>query len=109
MVGISAAPRLAAGALALLLGLLVFTAPAAGAAPVTGEWRVPEAALRYKLTIYLRPSHPSAGYYVHLPDGGLLRNAIPSTTVVTDAGKEVPSFLLWQNPETGFSLVFADP
>jgi hypothetical protein len=73
------------------------------------EWQVPEATLRYKVTLSKRPSHPTAGYYAQLPDGGILRGQTPSTTVMTETGKLVPSFLLWQNPESGFSLVFAEP
>jgi hypothetical protein len=73
------------------------------------EWQVPEAALRYKVTLSKKPSHATAGYYAELPDGGILHGQTPFTTVMTETGKLLPSFLLWQNPETGFSLVFADP
>ena len=74
-----------------------------------GEWQVPEAPLRYKLELSGKPTHPTAGYYVHLPDGGILRGTSPATVVMTEDGKVLPSFLLWQNAESGFSIVFADP
>ena len=99
MTGITAARRIA------VLMLLVL-APCVRAA---GDWHVPDAALRYKVNLTSKPTHPTAGYYVHLPDGGILRSTAPSPTVVTEEGKMIPSFLLWQNSESGFSLVFADP
>ena len=74
-----------------------------------GDWQVPEAPLRYKLDLAKKPTHASAGYYVHLPDGGIFRGTTPATTVVADDGKVLPSFLLWNNAENGFSIVFADP
>src|SRR3954466_12062728 len=88
---------------------LVLTFALLGSVLAETEWQVPEAALRYKVTLSKKPSHATAGYYAELPDGGILRGQTPSTTVMTEGGKLLPSFLLWQNPETGFSLVFADP
>lgn len=72
-------------------------------------WQVAEAPLRYKLDLGRKPTHASAGYYVALPDGGIIRAATPATTVVSDDGKVLPSYLLWHNSETGFSIVFGDP
>ena len=74
-----------------------------------GDWRVPEAPLRYKVALARKPAPSTSGYYVHLPDGGILRGTTPTTVVMTDDGKTIPSFLLWHNSETGFSIVFADP
>ena len=100
--GRSAALGTAAWAgLALLLPVLRLQA--------AGEWQVPEAPLRYKLELDRKPSHPTAGYYIHLPDGGLLRGTSPSPVVMAEDGKVLPSFILWQNAESGFSIVFADP
>ena len=73
------------------------------------DWQAPEAALRYKLDLQRKPTHASAGYYVHLPDGGIFRGTTPTTVVVTEDGKVLASYLLWNNPESGFSIVFADP
>ena len=74
-----------------------------------GEWQVPEAPLRYKLDLAGKPTHATAGYYVHLPDGGILRGTSPATVVMTEDGKVLPSYLLWHNAESGFSIVFGDP
>ena len=102
MVGHSAASRAAAW-----LGIfLVLSAVRVHAA---GEWQLADAPLRYKLDLDRKPTHPSAGYYVHLPDGGILRGTSPSTVVMTEDGKVLPSFILWHNSESGFSIVFADP
>jgi hypothetical protein len=77
-------------------------------ARAAGEWQLPEAWLRYKLDLVGKPTHASAGYFARLPDGGILRGVTPATVVMTADGKVLPSFLLWQNPESGFSLVFGD-
>lgn len=73
------------------------------------NWHVADSPLRYKLEFQSKPTHASAGYFASLPDGGLLRGTKASTTVVTEDGKVLPSYLLWQNAENGFSLVFAKP
>lgn len=96
----------AVGRLAAAWGIVLLSCLSLHAA---GEWQVPEATLRYKVELDRKPTHPSAGYYVHLPDGGILRGSTPATTVVTEDGKILPSYLLWNNPESGFSIVFADP
>ena len=103
MVGHSAARCAAAAWLGICLLLPAVRTHAAG------EWQVPEAPLRYKLDLAGKPTHPTAGYYVHLPDGGILRGTSPATVVMTEDGKVLPSYLLWQNAESGFSIVFADP
>jgi len=98
----SAARRtVAGGALLLILsatGLLAATA-----------WQAADAPYRYKLDLGKKPTPASAGYYVHLPDGGILHGTTPATAVMTEDGKTIPSYLLWHNSETGFSIVFADP
>lgn len=92
---------------ALFLALCGFCVPPHARA--AGEWQVPQAALRYRLDLSKRPTHPTAGFFAQLPDGGLLRNTFFATDVLTEDGQAVPSFLLWQNFERGFSIVFADP
>lgn len=79
------------------------------AARAADAWHVPEAALRYKVGLTKKPTHTSAGYYVHLPDGGILRGVTPAPVVMTEDGKPLTSGVLWMNAESGFSLVFADP
>lgn len=96
--------RIAAFAVAVFA--LLWTAPGGNAAD---NWQVPEASFRYKLELAKKPSHPTSGYYVHLPDGGILGGEAPLTIVMGEDGKQLPSYLLWQNPESGFSMVFADP
>ena len=73
------------------------------------EWQVTDAPLRYRVELNKKPSHATAGYVVSLPDGGLLRGKKPATAVLTDDGKSLPSYVLWQNSENGFALVFAKP
>ena len=73
------------------------------------EWRVADAVYRYKLDLVNNPTHPSAGYFVHLPVANLLRGVAPSTVVTTVEGKVIPSYVLWHNAESGFSMVFAAP
>ncbi|MEO6787537.1 MAG: hypothetical protein ABI318_15510, partial [Chthoniobacteraceae bacterium] len=95
--------RRCAVAAAAFIALLA--APCADAA---GEWQVADAGLRYKLDLIGKPTTPSAGYFARLPDGGILHGITPSTVVMTDDGKVIPSFLLWHNAESGFSMVFGD-
>ena len=73
------------------------------------DWQVPEARIRYRLELSVPPRYPSAGYFVHLPDGGILGGKAPSTIVMTEEGETVPSFLLWNNSASGFDIVFAVP
>jgi len=73
------------------------------------NWQVPGAPVRFQLKLTGKPTHPSAGYIAQLPDGGILRRNLPSPVVMTPSGRELPSYTLWDNPETGFSIVFADP
>ena len=86
--------------------LLLWTPTWSEAAP---NWHIGDSPMRYKLQLQTKPSHASAGYFASLPDGGLLRGMRASTTVVTEEGKILPSYLLWQNAENGFSIVFAKP
>lgn len=79
------------------------------AASGADAWHMPEAALRYKVGLTKKPTHATAGYYVHLPDGGILRGVTPAPVVTTEDGKPLASGVLWMNAESGFSLVFADP
>ena len=67
---LAASPLRSFGIRAALLawaGLLAGAA-AAGAA----EWHVKNAAVRFSLRLASGPTHPSAGYFVQIPDGGIL-------------------------------------
>jgi hypothetical protein len=73
------------------------------------EWHIKEAPVRFRVSLSQRPSHPGAGYFLHLPDGGILPSSTPITRVVDTSGKMVTSHTLWQNPSTGLGIVFAEP
>ena len=79
-------------------------------------WEVSQADLRFTVTLTNHPSHESAGYFVQLPDGGILPGPYPVTTVVVPEGNAkgakphvLDSYTLWHNKTDGLSLVFADP
>lgn len=97
-------PVLAAAGLGLICGMFVAARPGHGA-----KWHVASAPVRYTLSLSGRPTHPSAGYFTHLPDGGILPAPCPLTHVMTPGGKEIPSYVLWHNRAGGLGLVFEDP
>lgn len=76
---------------------------------VGATWHVKEAPIRFTIGLRGRPTHPSAGYFLHLPDGGILPRPFPLTHVVDANGTELKSYALWQNPETGLGIVFETP
>ncbi len=73
------------------------------------EWHVPNAPLRFTLELTTPPTHAAAGYFVHLPDGGVLPNTKSFTQVVAEDGTPVESAQLWRNRLGGLALVFAPP
>lgn len=73
------------------------------------DWHVKDAPLRYELRLDKPPTHSSAGYFVCVPDGGILPGPVPVVHVVTSEGHPVEAFTLWHNPESSMALVFADP
>ncbi len=73
------------------------------------EWHVPEAALRFTVKLEKGPTHKAAGYFAHLPDGGVLPKPYPLTRVVSDQGNVLDSYALWHNPIGGLAIVFAPP
>jgi len=74
-----------------------------------GDWKVPEATLRFRLSFRSSPTHSSAGYVVRLADGGILPGPYPVTQVFTDGGKELKSYALWYSRETGLYMTFESP
>ena len=89
---------------------LVFIFGFQPASSAEAEWQVPEAALRYKVALGRRsPAMRRRATTRSCRTEGSRAAQTPNTTVMTEGGKLLPSFLLWQNPESGFSLVFADP
>jgi hypothetical protein len=87
-----------------VMGLLIVCASGAAAA-----WDVPQAPLRFELNLTRAPTHTSAGYFVHIPDGGVLPQPNPQPHVVASDGTVLPSFVLWQNDATGMGVVFQAP
>lgn len=72
-------------------------------------WHVKEAPIKFTVTLLKPPTHPSAGYFMHLPDGGILPALHPVTQVVDAQGNVLKSCVLWQNPESGAAIVFEAP
>lgn len=91
------------------LALAGLAAGVAAAAPEAGDWKVPAAPVRFAVRLAGGPTHPSAGYFVTLPDGGILPRPQPQPQAVAADGTELKTAVLWQNPETGVGVVFAAP
>jgi hypothetical protein len=72
-------------------------------------WHVPDAPIRFTLVLQQMPSHRSAGFFTHLPDGGVLPGRYPDTHLVTANGEALDSYVLWHNRGTGAALVFEAP
>jgi hypothetical protein len=73
------------------------------------DWAVEEAPLRFALKLTRPPTHASCGYFVKLPDGGLLPTPFPLTKVLSPSGKPLASHVMWHNRGTGLGLVIEDP
>jgi len=98
--------RIVAGSFFVLLALLTSVA-----SPLCAQetWRVKEATIRFTVTLLRTPTHPSAGYFLRLPDGGILPAPYPVTQVVDAQGNTLKSYSLWQNRESGLGVVFEAP
>ena len=81
----------------------------AAPAEASDKWAVPNAKIRYRLTIEERPKVPECGIFVQLPDGGILGGKLPVTTVIAADGRPLQSRLMWHSVEQGFCLIFEDP
>ena len=90
----------------LLIPLLAALALRAAAAD---SWLVQEAPVRFTVRLAKPPTHPGAGYFLQLPDGGALPGLNATPRVFGSDGKEVKSAVLWQNRDAGIALVFAVP
>jgi hypothetical protein len=81
--------------------------------PVTAadasEWAVKDAPIRFVLDLTANPSQPSAGYFVTIPDGGILPGPAPVPAVFDDKGAPLTSGVLWHNVAKGCGLVFQAP
>jgi hypothetical protein len=81
--------------------MIAMVAPAA-------DWHVTQAPIRFNVKLGSRPTHKQAGYFVQLPDGGILPKPFPRTHVIS-GNAEVKSYTLWQNAESGMGVVFEAP
>jgi len=73
------------------------------------EWHVDDAPVRFTLELTGKPTHKEAGYFAHIPDGGILPKRYPNTHVVAESGEVLRSGVLWHNEVGGLALVFAAP
>jgi len=75
----------------------------------SGEWAVKKAPVRFLIGLTGAPSHASAGYFITIPDGGILPGPAPVTQVFDEEGNALKSGILWYNHATGAGLVFESP
>ncbi len=92
-----------------VVGLLATLAAAILPAMAEETWHIKEAPIRFAVTLLNPPTHSSAGYFMHVPDGGILPTPFPVTQVVDVQGNLLKSYVLWQNPESGAAIVFEAP
>ncbi len=80
----------------------------AGGVCTYGAWRVPEAPVRFELELTIAPSYDSAGWFVEIPDGGLLPSGSAlRTQVFAGDGTALESYVLWHSAERSLALVLA--
>jgi len=72
-------------------------------------WAVKDATIRFVVDLTQDPSHPGAGYFVTIPDGGILPGPAPEPQVFDETGKPLANGVLWHCPDTGCGLVFQAP
>lgn len=91
------------------LPVLVLTLLVAGTSRGADPWHVQDAAVRFRIGLTDAPTHASAGYFVEIPDGGILPRAPIQSTVVAADGKTLKSFVLWPCTQVGAGVVFEAP
>ena len=91
-----------------VLAILTVLAVSAAAQSPAADWAVADAPIRFELRVTRKPTHPSAGYMVNIPDGGLLPGPTPVTRVFTSDGRPVESYTLWHHPGGNLSIIVAD-
>lgn len=75
----------------------------------TAAWKYEKAPIRFVVSLEGKPTHAECGYYVRLPDGGILPKPFPQPVAVDAAGNVLKTYVLWQNSETGVDVVFESP
>lgn len=91
--------------IALLCLCCAFAATANGAT----KWQVGDAPIRFRVAQSASPSIASAGYFVRIPDGGLLPGPAPISTVIDSSGNEIDSYCLYHNRKHGFVVLYKKP
>ncbi len=79
------------------------------ALPVAADWKVGEAPLRFTYHLSTAPTHESAGYFVVIPDGGILPEPYPVTRAFAEDGSPLKSYALWHNQGSGLATVVEAP
>ena len=92
-----------------LIVLLTGFALSAIGAEISEDWAVKEASVRFVVELGTGPSHPSAGYFVSIQDGGMLPGPLPEALVFDEKGNALKSGMLWHCKDTGCGLVFEAP
>lgn len=92
-----------------LMILLTGFALSASGVETSEDWAVKEASVRFVVELTHEPSHPSAGYFVFIQDGGMLPGPLPDPVVVDEKGNALKSGVLWHCKDTGLGLVFESP
>lgn len=90
-------------------GLALALASAFASTTAWGAWQDSRAKLRFDVSLRQPPTHPSAGYFLVLPDGGVLPRPKPSVVVLSADGSSLESRILWWNSDQGLAIVFAQP
>lgn len=93
----------------VVFGILAFSLGCPVRAADTSEWAVKDATIRFMLDLTVNPSHPGAGYFVTIPDGGVLPGPAPVPAVFDEKGVPLVSGVLWHNVAKGCGLVFQAP
>ncbi|MBN2301641.1 MAG: hypothetical protein JXN60_03895 [Lentisphaerae bacterium] len=88
--------------------MLLFYASLVAGAENT-QWHVQDAPLRFRVSHTQKPSVDSAGYFVTIPDGGILPGPAPISVVIDASGREIDSYCLYQNRTYGFVVLYGKP
>lgn len=91
------------------LFVLAFLTQSSLWAAVVPPWAVKEAPVRFVVALSKSPTHPTAGYFLSLPDKGTLPGPFPEPVVLDEGGAPLLSAVLWHCKETECSLVFQAP
>ncbi len=82
---------------------------APGRLTAPAEWKIKEAPIRFMVELERQPTHPSAGYFFTIPDGGILPKPFPQIQAFDESGAPVKSAILWQSVSAGVGVVIARP